>query len=51
MSRKVKESNLGNNTGLDEIKGLINRSFNEFIVKLASIEVKFDKTTKEIYLN
>ena len=41
---------MSNNNSLDEIKTLINGRFDEFSEKLASIEEKFDKTTKEIYL-
>ena len=50
MSRKIKESSCSNDTSLDEIKTLINGRFDEFSEKLASIEEKFDKTTKPIYL-
>ena len=50
MSRKIKESRSSNNTSLDEIKALINGTFDEFSDKLASIKEKFNKTTKEIYL-
>ena len=46
----MKESSSSNNTSLDEIKALLNGKFAEFSEKLASIEEKFDKTTKEIYL-
>ena len=35
MSRRVKESSSSNNTSLDEIKALINGSFNELNEKLA----------------
>ena len=45
MSRKIKESRSSSNTSLDKIK-----AFDEFSEKLASIEEKFDKTAKEIYL-
>ena len=51
MFRKIKESSSSNSTSLNEIKALINGRFDEFSEKLASIEEKFDKTMKEIYLN
>ena len=50
MSRKIKESSSSNNISLDEIKAVINGRFDEFSKKLASIEERFDKTTKKIYL-
>ena len=50
MSREVKESSYSNDTGLDEIKVLINDRFDELSEKLASIEEKFDNTMKQIYL-
>ena len=50
MSRKIKESSSRNDTTLDDIKAVINGRFDEFSEKLDSIEKKFDKTTKEIYL-
>ena len=46
----MKESSSSNNTSLDEVKALLNGKFDEFSQKLASIEEKCDKTTKEIYL-
>ena len=50
MSRKIKESSSRNDTTLDDIKAVINGRFDKFSEKLDSIEKKFDKTTKEIYL-
>ena len=50
MSRKIKESSSRNDTTLYDIKAVINGRFDEFSEKLDSIEKKFDKTTKEIYL-
>ena len=47
MSRRVKESSSSNNTSLDEIKALINGRFNELNEKLALVEEKFEKTTKQ----
>ena len=50
MSGKIKESSSSNNTSLNEIKALINGRFDEFNEKLVSIEKRFGKTRKEIYL-
>ena len=50
MSGKIKENSSSNNTSLNEIKALINGRFDEFNEKLVSIEKRFGKTRKEIYL-
>ena len=50
MSGKIKESSSSNNASLNEIKALINGRFDEFNEKLVSIEKRFGKTRKEIYL-
>ena len=50
MSGKIKESSSSNNASLNEIKALINGRFDKFNEKLVSIEKRFGKTRKEIYL-
>ena len=52
MPGRGKDSRSSNSTNnsLDEIKALLNETFDEFSNKLVSIEQKFDTTAREIYI-
>ena len=52
MPGRGKDSRSSNSTSnsLDEIKALLNETFDEFSNKLVSIEEKFDTTAREVYI-
>ena len=50
-SRKAKEQQaVSNSNSLEEIKDLLNAKFSELDTRLASLEEKLDRVTKDIHL-